>query len=457
MPEADAELLTTPKGETSVMPSQKNPQSPLALEYIRALRDDRTLTSTEKLAAVFMASHAGHDGANAHPGIELLAAELGLRERQTKTVVGNLANHGWLIQVSSGRGNNRYASVYRIAVPQGATDCTLEDSQGATDCTSIVQSTARQGATHCPTNQPVESPKEIPVSVSHDVTDVGEDLSQTQELTDGQEGASDHSQDPGQDSPASPSPASGTGPGEDSPAGGEAAGDDWTDETPQSILDDIQDIFDTYVEEWKEKPRFDPKFLRPGHSQLLPLLAAAMNRHQFQMYDVLDGMFIDGERRHGLGPAEHNLDRITEPAKFLARILSGDLGRVIAYGERGKKISAICDAARKTEESAAAEAEAAMEVAERELWESTDAERNKILATVPDHVPARVRPLAGARFQTYLDSPSDYFVPVCHHPEFDVVAGTPKRPGPDWITGYMRRADWERIKDQDVIPLRQAA
>lgn len=422
--------------------SQKSPQSPLAplaLEYIRALRDDRTLTSTEKLAAVFMASHAGHDGTNAHPGMELLAAELGLRERQTKTVVGNLTNHGWLIQVSSGRGNNRYASVYRIAIPQGATDCTLEASQGATDCTSKVQSTARQGATHCPTNQPVESPKEIPVSQVSDLTDVGEDLSQTQDLTDGQERILVASQVLDRASSA------------DGAVDGE-----WSGETPQTILDAVDDIFSRYVEIWRDKPRFDPAFLGARREHILSALASEMNRHRFDMYQVIFGMFQDAQEA-GFGVADHNLDRIDSPAKFLARMLSGDLGKVAAYGKRGKGIDAwLVQRAAEAEAQRQSESDA-LERAERELWDSTEAERNKILATVPDHVPARVRPVAGARFQTWLDAPAGNFVSVCHHPEFDVVAGTPKRPGPDWITGYMRRADWERIKDQDVIPLRQAA
>jgi hypothetical protein len=258
------------------MPSQKSPPAPLALEYIRALRDDRRLTATEKLAAVFMVSHSGHDGTNAHPGHKLLAAELGLKERQTKTVVGNLTKHGWLVQVSSGRGNSRYASVYRIAIPQGATDCTLEASQGATDCTPKVQSTASQGATHCPTNQPVESPKEIPVSQVSDVTDVGEDLCQTQDLTDRQKGASVPSQDPGQDSSA------------DGALHGE-----WPGETPQTILDALDDLFSRHVEIWRDKPRFDPAFLGARREQILSALASEMNRHHFDMYDVVCGLFRD--------------------------------------------------------------------------------------------------------------------------------------------------------------------
>lgn len=93
------------------------------------------------------------------------------------------------------------------------------------------------------------------------------------------------------------------------------------------------------------------------------------------------------------------------------------------------------------------------------MWESTEADRNKLLAVMPDHVPARVRPLAGARFQTWLDAPSDNFVQVWHHPEFGVVfaGGYGKCPGPDWMSGYINRHGWDHIKDQDVIPLLRAA
>jgi hypothetical protein len=81
----------------------------------------------------------------------------------------------------------------------------------------------------------------------------------------------------------------------------------------------------------------------------------------------------------------------------------------------------------------------------------------QVLATMPDFVPARVRPLAGARFRTWLNGPGDSATKVCHHPELDVVCGTHKRPGPDWTEGYLNCADWDRIKDQDVISFRQAA
>lgn len=71
--------------------------------------------------------------------------------------------------------------------------------------------------------------------------------------------------------------------------------------------------------------------------------------------------------------------------------------------------------------------------------------------------PAGGGSLAGARFQTWLSGPSGNFVSVWRHPEFDVVfAGSQfKRPGPDWSSGYIHRDTWNRIKDHDVIPLRQ--
>lgn len=91
---------------------------PLALTYLRALRDDRTLTTTEKLFATMMASHAGHDGDNAHPGHKLLGEETSTSERTSERIVPKLVKKGWLIQTSSGRGNNRYAGVYRLAIPK---------------------------------------------------------------------------------------------------------------------------------------------------------------------------------------------------------------------------------------------------------------------------------------------------------------------------------------------------
>jgi hypothetical protein len=174
------------------MPSQKNP-APLALEYIRALRDDRTLTSAEKLYAAMIASHAGHNGTNAHPGHKLLGDETATSERTSKRTVGSLVEKGWLVQTSSGRGNNRHASVYALAIPQSATRGTLDEPTGRTEQAKEPNETGQraisdsQRAIDGPTNQPVEiSLWKSPSQVS-DVTDAAEQTS-TQELTDGEEG-----------------------------------------------------------------------------------------------------------------------------------------------------------------------------------------------------------------------------------------------------------------------------
>jgi hypothetical protein len=108
-------------------------------------------------------------------------------------------------------------------------------------------------------------------------------------------------------------------------------------------------------------------------------------------------------------------------------------------------------------EASVAEAETAKERAERELWDATKAERNKILATIGGHVPARVRPLAGNRVGSYYDPGH---VPVWYHSEFQMVfCGSHTKsnnPGPDWATGYLTKRDWNAIKDRGVIPLRPA-
>jgi hypothetical protein len=115
-----------------------------------------------------MASHAGREGTNAHPGIKLLADELGLKERQTKTIVASLVRLGWLAQTSPGRGDRHFAAVHSAA------DCTLDVDQVGPRCNPVkarVQSAACEGATDCTPNQPSEITKESPFnqSVSDDL------------------------------------------------------------------------------------------------------------------------------------------------------------------------------------------------------------------------------------------------------------------------------------------------
>ena len=124
--------------------SQKTPP-PLSLAYIRALRDDRALTTSEKLTAIFMASHAGHDGTNAHPGHKLLGDETSTSERTSKRTVAALVEKGWLTQTSSGRGNSRFASVYELSQPQSATHGTLDEPTCQTERANVPNG-ARQSA-----------------------------------------------------------------------------------------------------------------------------------------------------------------------------------------------------------------------------------------------------------------------------------------------------------------------
>jgi len=266
---------------------------PLALEYIRAVCDDRTLTSTEKLFAMTMARHAGHDGTNAHPGQKLLGEETVTSERTARRTLDSLASKGWLVQTSSGRGNNHYASVYRLAIPQGEAECTPDEPTGQTEQANRPDETG-QPATHGLTNQFVEITKEIPVR--SDVT-VGASLSD-QELT--------------------------------GPPGVEAEG--WAPENPQTILGDLARLFNRIVPGWEDKPRFDPRFLKEGR---LGVLAGVFNRHRFDLVDVIDGLFTDGDDDR----AEHNIDQIEDPARFLTRLLNGNLDKLITYGERGRYVN----------------------------------------------------------------------------------------------------------------------
>jgi len=292
---------------------------PLALEYIRAIRDDRTLLPSEKLAAILMASHAGHDGTNAHPGIEMLAAELGLKERQTKTIVKSLTKKGWLALTAPGRGDRHLAAVYRMTIPQGAADCTLDPEQDEPRCNPLhakVQPSAGQGATHCTPNQPVEITKEIPVSQVSDVTDVGASLS-GQELTAGQDGH---------------------------PSNAGAAGDGWEDwPSGEALVEHLNEVLavEWPREDYPDAEPFDARFLRGG-AKRLDELVRAVNRHRFDMEDLVAGMFFDGIvfRCPEDGRADHKYDLVTHPARIIGKVMSGEINKFVAYGLRGKKLNA---------------------------------------------------------------------------------------------------------------------
>jgi hypothetical protein len=131
--------------------------------------------------------------------------------------------------------------------------------------------------------------------------------------------------------PSSPAPSEG------SPASGDQ---EWIDETWETALDAINEVVSGgYVNPWKGKPEFDPRFLAKKHQVRLVEL---MNRYRFDMYEFTYGMVWAGVS--GKETPEHNMNRITNPAKFYARILAGDPAKIVEYGQRGKRLMAEFDA-----------------------------------------------------------------------------------------------------------------
>jgi len=319
---------------------QKTPQ---ALEYIRALRDDRTLTASEKLAAAIMASHAGHDGMNAHPGHKLLGEETATSERSSKRSVAALVEKGWLTQTSSGRGNSRYASVYALSLPQSATGGTLApESTGQAEQAKVPNETGRdaisdsQSATGGPTNQPLEITQEIPVSQISDLSDGVASLS-TQELT---------------------------GQGGDLQADGAAVDEDededgWEDcPSSEALVEDINEVLAGIWprENYPDAEAFDPRFLKGG-TKRLAFIVRLVNTHRFDTDDLVTGMFDASPLRPDLGEAEHSADLVTRPARIVGRVLSGSDDQILAYAQRGKQIIAARAEEATAEVAARAEAE----------------------------------------------------------------------------------------------------
>jgi hypothetical protein len=289
-------------------------ETPLALAYIRAVRDDRTLSTTEKLTAMTMASHAGHDGMNAHPGQKLLGDETSTSERTARRVLDSLVTKGWLVQTSSGRGNSRYASSYRIAIPQPATDGLSDIAPTGQAEQANRPNETSQPAIHGLTNQPVEITNEIPSQVT-DLT-VGCAFDQDQGLTDEYEG---------------------------SPSDSGEAEDAWTDcPSGEDLVAGLNEVLER---EWPrednpEAEPFDPRFLRGG-AQRLAELVQAVNRNRFDMDALVCGMFITSEKAcPEAGRARHNPELVSNPARIIGKVMSGPIHEFVAYGLRGKKIFA---------------------------------------------------------------------------------------------------------------------
>lgn len=90
------------------------------LDYLRAIRDDRELSSSERLVAIMIMSHAGPGGQRSHPGAKLLAAETGLSEKTVRAAAKKLEEKKWLVLTYSGKGGNRSkANEYALNIPTG--------------------------------------------------------------------------------------------------------------------------------------------------------------------------------------------------------------------------------------------------------------------------------------------------------------------------------------------------
>ena len=109
------------------------------LTYLRAIRDDRELTTAEKMIALMIMSHAGADGRRSHPGTAKLAAETGLHRNTINPATKKLVEKKWLIQTYSGYGGARdKANEYDLNIPgedSMHTDCALGDSQSSSQGT----------------------------------------------------------------------------------------------------------------------------------------------------------------------------------------------------------------------------------------------------------------------------------------------------------------------------------
>ena len=88
------------------------------LDYLRAIRDARDLTSSERLVAVMVMSHAGPTGRKSHPGIPLLMFETGLSDKTIRRALKSLEAKKWLVLTYSGHGGDQAkANEYDLNIP----------------------------------------------------------------------------------------------------------------------------------------------------------------------------------------------------------------------------------------------------------------------------------------------------------------------------------------------------
>jgi transcriptional regulator of met regulon len=125
----------------------------------------------------------------------------------------------------------------------------------------------------------------------------------------------------------------------------------------------VSDLNEVLAGDWPGSAPFDPKFLGTRREHTLERMVRLSNTHHINTSDLVCGMFVTCQPWVAeFDRADHDMDRVTEPAKILVRelpVLSDD--QVIAYGERGKKMLA------KFDESEQRKAEAARRAAERKI------------------------------------------------------------------------------------------
>lgn len=88
-------------------------------DFQRAVRDDRELfTEHEAIAALMLASHAGSDGLNAHPGTELLALEMKTGESTAYRALCGLRDKNVIQRTAKGNKRLGLSDTYRLMPPE---------------------------------------------------------------------------------------------------------------------------------------------------------------------------------------------------------------------------------------------------------------------------------------------------------------------------------------------------
>lgn len=127
------------------------------------------------------------------------------------------------------------------------------------------------------------------------------------------------------------------------PSAAGEAGDDWEDfSSGEALVEALNDVLEGEwpLEDYPDSDRFDARFLRGG-AKRLDLLVQTVNKHRFGMDHLIYGMFITNEYlAPHLGPADHNSERVSNPARLIGKVMSGPVDEFVAYGMRGKEIAA---------------------------------------------------------------------------------------------------------------------